>query len=108
MKQTDNEISNEEQFKEHVKYLKSERKFSDTQIQKIRKEVIKLLDRTKNEILNAEIEELKESIDNIWFLRSELIDYLIKTKRGIPDTELKKLRNSDKKYNTMGFIKETD
>jgi hypothetical protein len=47
LKQTKNEISNEEKFKELVKYFKTERKFSDTQIQKIRKEVIKLLDRTK-------------------------------------------------------------
>lgn len=107
LKQTKNEISKDEKMIEFVKYLKTERKFSDEQTQKLRKELKKLLNQAKKEISNAEIQKLKESIDEIWFLRDALIEYIIETKNEISDAEIQKLRDSDKKYDTLGFFKES-
>lgn len=107
LKQTKNEISKDEKMIEFVKYLKAERKFSDEQTQKLRKELKKLLNQAKKEISNAEIQKLKESIDEIWFLRDALIEYIIETKNEISDAEIQKLRDSDKKYDTLGFFKES-
>jgi DNA-binding PadR family transcriptional regulator len=89
----------EEEGEEYKKYLRMETRFSDLQIEKLRKEVIKYLNQIKKEILNAENEKLKELVPHIWFLREGLIEYIIGTKNEISDAEATKLRNFDEKYN---------
>jgi uncharacterized protein YdcH (DUF465 family) len=95
----------EEEGEEYKKYLRMETRFSDLQIEKLRKEVIKYLNQIKKEIFNTENEQLKELVPHIWSLRNELIDhiiyiiYIIYTKNEISDAEITKLINSDEKYN---------
>jgi hypothetical protein len=60
LKRTQNELSKEKRKIEFKKYLRTKNELSDVDIHKLRKEVIKLLNQTKKEILNAEIEKLKK------------------------------------------------
>jgi|GEM_PF-6517382 hypothetical protein len=107
LKETKDELLNKERVDEIIKYTRIERKFTDVQIQKIKTDLIKLLNQTKKEISNTEIEKLKESIDDVWILRAALIDYLIETKNEISDIEeIKKLRNSGKKHKVGAIFKE--
>ncbi len=91
LKQIECELPYEEESEEYEKYVRTETRFSDLQIEKLKQEVKKYLNQIKKEISNIEIEKLKESVDHIWLLRLELIDYIIKTKNGISDAEITKL-----------------
>jgi uncharacterized protein (DUF2267 family) len=98
LEQIENKTSPKEEVDEFVKRVRAERSISDSQIKKLKKEVIEYLNQIKKEISNTEIEKLKETIDEIWCLRVELIDYIIETKNEISDEEIKKLRNYYKEY----------
>jgi hypothetical protein len=76
LKQTKNEISEEERMKGYMKYVRTIKESPDVKIMKLRREVIKSLNQIKKELSNTEIEELKKSNHCIASLRLMLRNYI--------------------------------
>jgi hypothetical protein len=90
------DIIKEYNNKESTKPIIAQNKISDVEILKLRREIIKYLNQTKKEILNAEIQQLVESLFEICGLRIAMMRYLIQTKNEKSDAETQKLKQYEK------------